>query len=83
MPLLPSQRERLSCPEYPTGGSLVSGEDQRHSHHADEINELVDSREVLGDGRIVEYPPLPGEDFEGGSPSSNPPNVIGGNNADL
>lgn len=61
----------------------MSGEDQRHSYHLDEINELVDSRVVLGDGRIVEYPPLPGEGLTGGSPSSNPPNVIGGNNADL
>lgn len=61
----------------------MSGEDQRHSYHADEINELVDSRVTLGDGRIVETPPLPGEGLEGGAPSSNPPNVIRGNNADL
>ena len=56
----------------------MSGEDQRHSYHADEINDLVDSRETLEDGRIVEYPP------EGRQPiAGNPPNVIGGNNADL
>lgn len=52
----------------------MSGEDQRHSYHEDELAELVDSREVLEDGRIVEYPP---------EPEGNPPNVIGGNNADL
>ena len=45
----------------------MSGEDQRHSYHADEINELVDSRVVLGDGRIVEQPPVPGEGAEGGA----------------
>jgi len=61
----------------------MSGEDQRHSFHKDEINELVDSRVVLPDGRIVETPPLPGEGLEGGQPSGNPPNVIRGNNADL
>lgn len=61
----------------------MSGEDQRHSYHVDEIAELVDSRVVLEDGRIVEYPPLPGEGLEGGQPVLNPPNVIGGNNADL
>jgi len=56
----------------------VSGEDQRHAYHVDEINELVDSRVVLEDGRIVEYPPVPEH-----QPAINPPNVIGGNNADL
>lgn len=61
----------------------MSGEDQRHSYHSDEINELVDSRVTLEDGRIVETPPLPGEGLNGGAPSSNPPNVIRGNNADL
>lgn len=61
----------------------MSGEDQRHSYHADEINELVDSREILEDGRIVEYPPVATEGVEGGQPTGNPPNVIGGNNADL
>lgn len=55
----------------------MSGEDQRHSFHADEIDALVDSREVLEDGRIVETPP------EGRQPAGNPPNVIRGNNADL
>jgi len=56
----------------------MSGEDQRHSYHASEIDELVDSRVVLEDGRIVEYPPEPER-----QPLGNPPNVIGGNNADL
>ena len=62
----------------------MSGEDQRHSYHEDEINELVDSRVVLEDGRIVEYPPLAEAGRNGGQPiAGNPPNVIGGNNADL
>ena len=61
----------------------MSGEDQRHSYHAEEINELVDSRVTLEDGRIVEQPPLPLDGGEGGSPAANPPNVIRGNNADL
>lgn len=56
----------------------MSGEDQRHAYHADEIDELVDSRVTLEDGRIVEYPPESHQPIAG-----NPPNVIGGNNADL
>jgi hypothetical protein len=62
----------------------MSGEDQRHSYHSDEINDLVDSRVTLEDGRIVEYPPLAEEGRNGGQPiAGNPPNVIGGNNAGL
>lgn len=61
----------------------MSGEDQRHSFHSEEINELVDSRVILEDGRIVEQPPLPIDGGGGGSPAANPPNVIRGNNADL
>lgn len=61
----------------------MSGEDQRHSYHSDEINELVDSRVTLEDGRIVEQPPLPEDGTNGGAPATNPPNVIRGNNADL
>ena len=55
----------------------MSGEDQRHSH-ADveaEVAELVASRVVLPDGRIVEQTST--------DPDANPPNVVGGNNADL
>jgi hypothetical protein len=51
----------------------VSGEDVRHSYHtAEEVRRLVDSRVVDGD-RIIEDDPETDE----------PPNVIGGNNADL
>ena len=39
----------------------MSGEDQRHSYHADEINDLVDSRVTLEDGRIG-TPLLEGEE---------------------
>jgi hypothetical protein len=59
---------------FDSGERRMSGEDQRHSYHEDEISALVDSRVTLEDGRIVEYPP---------EPEGNPPNVIGGNNADL
>lgn len=65
------------------GGSVMSGEDQRHSYHDDEINALVDSREVLEDGRIIETPPVTEAGLTGGQPTGNPPNVIRGNNADL
>lgn len=64
-------------------GDEMSGEDQRHSFHEDEINELVDSRVMLPDGRIVEQPPAPLDGGGGGAPATNPPNVIRGNNADL
>lgn len=52
----------------------MSGEDQRHSYHEDQ-EALVDSRIVLGDGRIVEESP--------DDPPENPPNVIRGNNSGL
>lgn len=52
----------------------MSGEDQRHSYHEEQA-EQVDSRIVLGDGRIVETTES--------DPPSNPPNVIRGNNAGL
>jgi len=63
--------------------SVMSGEDQRHSYHDDEIAALVDSREVLEDGRIIETPPVTEAGLTGGQPAGNPPNVIRGNNADL
>jgi hypothetical protein len=51
----------------------VSGEDVRHSYHTEaEVRRLVESRVVDGD-RIIEDDPETDE----------PPNVIGGNNADL
>jgi hypothetical protein len=52
----------------------MSGEDMRHSYHTvEEVQELVDSRVIDEEGRIIETL----ED------SDNPPNVIRGNNADL
>lgn len=51
----------------------MSGEDMRHSYH--ELDELVESRVVLPDDRIVEA--------DSTDPPENPPNVIRGNNADL
>lgn len=54
----------------------MSGEDQRHSFHTvEEVEAMVDSREILFDGRIVETSP--------DSPPENPPNVIRGNNSGL
>lgn len=53
----------------------MSGEDMRHSFHTIEsVQAMVDSRVTLPDGRIVEEDP--------DDPEGNPPNVIGGNNAD-
>ncbi len=52
----------------------MSGEDQRHSFHTEQV-EQVDSRVVLGDGRIVETTTS--------DPPGNPPNVIRGNNSGL
>jgi hypothetical protein len=55
----------------------MSGEDMRHSYHTiEEVQRLVDSRVIDGEGRIIETDPE-------ADPELNPPNVIRGSNAEL